>query len=269
MGLFTTDSNSVRGEPREMLFRYASGQLPDWINGHDGPVGWVKYSHRGIQFMDRIHLGKEKRHIFSNKFDIRFNTAFEQVVRCCADLGREGKTWITEELIRGYVALHRLGFAWCCEAWQGGTLVGGTFGLQIGGYIGQDSMFHHVRNASKACYGQLLVRLRERGFEYLDVNAVAPHLAYYGAEWVPRWRFEQMLRESISHAPSLTDDRTPPMPAGPLLLRLKMDRLVQAVTTRCRSTGFQPVLSASGEKILNKHHFFLLDRQHGLEARAT
>lgn len=243
MGLFISSSTEVRGEPREMLLRYANGELPDWLNGHDGAIGWVKYSHRGLQFTDRIHIGKEKRYVFSKKFDIRFNTAFDQVVRSCADLKREGKTWLTEELIRGYTELHRMGHAWCSEAWMGGRLVGGTFGLQIGGYIGQDSMFHHERNASKACYGQLLLHLRDRGFPFLDVNGVSPLLAYFGAEWVPRWRFDLILRESLQSKVTFTDERSAsPLPA-PMRVQLKLQRLALAMGRR---------LHLSGENILGR-----------------
>jgi leucyl/phenylalanyl-tRNA--protein transferase len=232
MGLFISSSPQLRANPREILLRYANCELPDWLNGHDGTVGWVKYSHRGLQFTDRIHIGKEKRYVFSKKFDIRFNTAFEQVVRSCADLKREGKTWITEDLIRGYCQLHRMGFAWCSEAWQGDKLVGGTFGLQIGAYIGQDSMFHHERNASKACYGQLLLRLQERGFPFLDVNGVSPLLAYFGAEWVPHWKFEMLMRDSLQRSASLTDERTAPSLAAPMLLRLKLEQLTARIGRR-------------------------------------
>ena len=235
MSLFIPSSTQVRGHAREMLLRYANGEIPDWRNGHDGPIEWVKYSHRGIQRLDNIHIGKkQKRDIFNDQFQIRYDQAFEQVVRCCADLKRQGKTWITEELIDGYLQLHHLGYAHSYEAWQDGKLVGGAFGIHIGGWISVDSMFHHVDNASKAAYGQTLIRLRDRGFQIVDVNVVSPYMAYFGAEWIPRWQFEVQLRELIPQNLSLLDDR-PPTPLPPSIrLRLKLHRVARALGRRLK-----------------------------------
>jgi leucyl/phenylalanyl-tRNA--protein transferase len=207
--------------------------MPDWINGSDGEVAWIKREHRGIQWLDKIHLPKKSQHlkyILQPKFTIKYDTAFEQVVRACADLKREGKTWIREELSRSYCALHKLGYAHSFEAWDGDKLVAGAFGLQMGQIMSIDSVFHHVSNAGMAVYGQTLLRLRDRGFKLVDVNYVSGPFARFGEEWVPQWRFEQLLRETSAAWPTLKDgDPTMRLPSGLrtlLPLSLKFDKLM-------------------------------------------
>src|SRR5690349_24981966 len=108
--------------PRHVLLQYALGRMPDWINGHSGAIGWIKRDHRGIQWLDKIQLPKKSQHlkyILQPKFTIKFDTAFDQVITACADLKREGKTWIGDEIASCYKALHRMGFAHSFEAWDG------------------------------------------------------------------------------------------------------------------------------------------------------
>src|SRR5436305_8154250 len=92
----------VHPEPWDILWHYANGRMPDFVNKQDGPAGWVRWTHRGIQPLDEIVFPEsQRRYIFSKKFELRFNTAFEEVVRACADAGRFGKTWMTPELVEG------------------------------------------------------------------------------------------------------------------------------------------------------------------------
>ena len=209
-------SNRVGQDPVAVLFHYLRGQMVNWVDGNDGPVHWVAGSHRGLQFLDKVEFPrKQKRYIFSPQFEIRYDTAFEEVMKGCADRSRdaENKTWISGDYLRGMVALHRLGFAHSWEAWHDGKLVGGAFGVQLGSMISCDSMFHRMSNASKAAYGQTLVHLQKRGFRIVDTNGVAAHQVNYGEEWVPHWRFEQLILECLRESPSLTDDRPcPPLP---------------------------------------------------------
>jgi leucyl/phenylalanyl-tRNA--protein transferase len=204
-------SARVSDDPVSILWHYICGHMVNWVNGESGPVGWTTGSYRGVQYLDKVEFPrKQKRYIFSPLFEIRYNTAFEEVVRGCADPSREGKTWVSEELIRGLIALHRMGFAHSYEAWQEGKLAGGGFGVQLGSMISCDSMFHRVSNASKAAYGQTLVHLQKRGFKMVDTNGVASHQVNYGEEWLPRWRFERQTFECLKERPSLTDDRACP-----------------------------------------------------------
>ena len=144
----------VSDDPVSVLWHYVAGRMVDWVNGKDGPVCWKAGSHRGVQWLDKVEFPrKQKRYIFSPAFEIRYDTAFEEMMRGCADLAREGKTWISEEYIRGMVGLNRMGFVHSYEAWSEGKLVGGGFGVQLGSMLTCDSMFHRMSNASKAAYG--------------------------------------------------------------------------------------------------------------------
>jgi leucyl/phenylalanyl-tRNA---protein transferase len=225
-------SGHVTDDPVVALFHYLRGQMVNWVNGKDGPVHWVAATHRGMQFLDKVEFPrKQKRYIFSPQFEIRYDTAFADVIQGCADRSRdvENKTWISDAYLRAMVRLHDMGFAHSFEAWNDGKLVGGAFGVQMGSMITCDSMFHRMSNASKAAYGQTLVHLQKRGFKVVDTNGVASHQVNYGEEWVPRWRYEQLLVECLRESPSLTDARpNPPLPweVRALLPALRPTRVV-------------------------------------------
>jgi leucyl/phenylalanyl-tRNA---protein transferase len=231
-------SCKVSDNPWHILWHYAHGRMPDWINGGSGEVAWIKRKHRGIQWLDKINLPKKSQHlkyILQPKFTIKLNTAFDQVVRACADLKREGKTWITQELFRGYCALHKLGFAHSFEAWDGEKLVAGAFGLQMGSIMSIDSVFHHVSNAGMAVYGQTLLRLKDRGFKLVDVNYVSGPFARFGEEWVPQWKFEELLAEMMKQRLTLADGMTSPtLPRG-MSMMLPLSRGIEKVVGRFRS----------------------------------
>ena len=207
-------SEVVGDDPVALLYHYLRGQMVNWVDGNDGPVHWATASHRGVQWLNKVRFPrKQKRYIFSPLFEIRYDRAFEEVVCGCADLSREGRTWICEPLIRGLVKLHHMGFAHSYEAWHNNQLVGGAFGVQFGSLITCDSMFHRMDNASKAAYGQTLVHLQQRGFKVVDTNGVAKHRVNYGEEWMPSWQFEQLLLNSLKDSPSIIDARPcPPLP---------------------------------------------------------
>lgn len=226
-------SVKIHADPMDMLWHYANGEMPCYLVREGGEVGWIKYTHRGVQFLDKVQFPKKQhRYIFSPKFQVKYNQAFEETLAGCADLSREGRTWITPELIKGYTELHRLGYAHSYEAWMDGQLVGGAIGVQIGGYITCETMFHRVSNASKAVWGQTLMRLKERGFKWIDTNCVAAHHVEYGEEWVPQWKFEQMVMEAMKENHSLADDI--PCPPVPRILKagLPVARIISAVRKR-------------------------------------
>jgi leucyl/phenylalanyl-tRNA--protein transferase len=193
-----------------MLWHYANGCMPAFMGPAGGRVTWSRGTHRGVQMLDAIHIPKKQRpYVFKRGFEIRYNTAFEQVVRHCADPTRdpEGVTWMSTGLVEGYLALHELGFAQSFEAWEDGRLVGGGFGALIGGYVSVDSMFHLADDASKAAYVQMLLGLRDRGFTFVDINDPSPFMARWGAKWVPDWEFELMRREQMARRPTFLDGR--------------------------------------------------------------
>lgn len=209
--------------------------MPDFLNKSDGPVGWVAWSHRGIQPLDEIVFpASQKRYIFSKKLVLRFNTSFEEVVRGCADVERFGKTWITPELIEGLIELNRMGYAHSFESWTVDTneLVGGVWGVQIGGFISASSMFFRLPNATKHAYGQTLLHLKERGFSMVDTGMVPEHMVNYGSRYVPRWQFEEMMRPLLEQRRTLVEGmKAPVLPAG-MRWRLKLARVLGAVGRR-------------------------------------
>jgi leucyl/phenylalanyl-tRNA--protein transferase len=236
--VFLRPSLDVRDDPLDILWHYANGWLPFSLDDA-APLSWQKYTHRGMQPLDRIHIGdKQKRDVFNKRFELRFDAAFEEVIRACADPSRHGN-WITETYIRGMIRLFRMGFARSYECWEGGRLVGGCFGVHIGSYVSIDSMFHHAPNASKAAYVRALVHLRERGFEWMDINFVSDHLARWGAEWMPSWKFEGMLAEMVSRPLRISDEI--PALALPLPMRAAMPivRVGRALLRRAGLLDFQ------------------------------
>jgi leucyl/phenylalanyl-tRNA--protein transferase len=231
----------VTDDPHDMLWHYASGRYPSYLDDQHTPVVWKCYSHRGVQPLDEIVIPKsQRRYVYSEAVEVRFNTAFEQVVAHCADPARDDFVWITAPLVRAYNALHRLGYAHSFEAWQDGKLVGGGFGVQVGGVLGVESMFHLAPNVGKAAYGRLILRARDRGYRLVDVGTVATHRVNYGERYLPQWQFEQTLHRHLSETPSLTDDRpTPPLPwrvrtAAPLARKLRSltHRVVRLATSQ-------------------------------------
>lgn len=231
----------VRPDPAHILWHYANGRMPDFVNKQDGPVGWVRWSHRGIQPLDDIQFpDSQKRYVHSKKFELRINTVFEEVIRACADVSRFGKTWITPELVEGLIALNRRGFAHSFEAWTAdgsNQLAGGLWGVQIGSFITASSMFHRVPNATKAAYGRTLLHLKERGFTMVDTGMVPDHMVNYGSRYVPSWEFESKLRPLLTQARTVADGLPPPMLPAQLRLALPLARLAHAIGKRLRPKG--------------------------------
>jgi leucyl/phenylalanyl-tRNA--protein transferase len=218
----TFPSRRVTDDPLDILWHYATGYMPDFLDGKSGRVGWVRWPHRGVQLLEKFYIPrKQKPYVLSPAFELRIDRAFEEVVRACADTQRRGirdgagQTWITSELIRGLLKLHQSGHAHSYEAWSEGRLVGGTFGIQLGGLLTMVSLFHRVSNASKAAAGRAMMQLKERGFRLVDIGMVPEHHVDFGSEWLPRWKYEMMLPELIRQRVSVADDRPcPPVPAA-------------------------------------------------------
>jgi leucyl/phenylalanyl-tRNA--protein transferase len=206
-------SRQVRSDPLDILWHYATGYMPDFLNGKSGDVGWVRWSHRGVQLLDHFKIPrKQKSYVMAPQFELRINQAFEEVVRECANVNRHvikdgvGETWITPELIDGLLKLHQMGYAHSYEAWMNGQLVGGTFGVQLGGLVTMVSLFHRVSNASKAAAGRAMMQLRDRGFKLIDIGMVPEHQVDFGSEWMPRWQFEAMLPALVRQDVSISAD---------------------------------------------------------------
>jgi leucyl/phenylalanyl-tRNA--protein transferase len=157
---------------------------------------WFRPDPRAVIPLDGFHISRSlARTIDRPAFEIRVDTDFEGVMRGCAD--RPEGTWISERFVEVYGALHRAGQAHSVEAWRDGRLVGGTYGLALGGAFMAESMFHRETDASKVALAALVARLRERGFTVLDVQYVTPHLESLGAVEITRREYELRLERAL------------------------------------------------------------------------
>jgi leucyl/phenylalanyl-tRNA--protein transferase len=174
---------------------YREGIFPMALE--DGEIGWFSPDPRAILPLDTFRVpARLARLVRQRRFEVSVDRSFEAVMRACADRGDEG-TWISEGIVESYVALHRLGLAHSVEVRQGETLVGGLYGVHLGGAFFGESMFHRVTDASKVALVALVDRLRRRGFLVLDVQWTTPHLRQFGAIEIPRRRYLTLLHEAL------------------------------------------------------------------------
>lgn len=164
-----------------------------------GRIRWYVPDPRTIIEPDRFHVPRRlARTIRQNKFEITVNRNFEGVIRGCADRrGDPDGTWISEEIIETYTALHRLGKAHSVEAYHNGRLAGGIYGVSLGGAFMGESMFTIVRDASKVCLVFLVGRLKERGFILFDVQFTTAHLERFGAVEISRRDYLKRLEGAL------------------------------------------------------------------------
>jgi len=180
-----------------LIDAYRQGIFPMAVE--DGEIAWFSPDPRGILPLDAFHYsGRLARTMRSGRFEIRVDTAFEAVIRGCAERDDEEGTWISEEIIESYEQLARLGAAHSVEVWQDGALAGGLYGVHLGGVFFGESMFHRKADASKVALVTLVERLRARGFLLLDTQWVTPHLEQFGAIEVPRAEYLRMLEKAAA-----------------------------------------------------------------------
>ena len=186
-----------------LLEAYSNGIFP-WP--HEGyPLLWFAPPQRGVIFCDEFYLSKRtRRAIRSAGYTFKIDTNFAAVMQGCATQRQYAEgTWITPEVQTAYNELHRLGIAHSVETYQGDELVGGLYGVSLGGFFGGESMFHRADNASKAALGFLVEYLQERGVEWLDCQLINPLFEQLRAREVPRERFMEMLGEAINNSAPL------------------------------------------------------------------
>ncbi len=182
-----------------LLTAYAAGWFPMAVDG--GEIRWFSPDPRGILPLDTFHVSSRlARVVRSGRFEVRIDTAFEDVIRACAEAERDGEdpgTWISEDIIESYVALHRAGAAHSVETWRDGRLAGGLYGVSLRGAFFGESMFHRETDASKVALAALVERLRARGFELLDTQWVTPHLEQFGAIEISRDEYLARLHAAL------------------------------------------------------------------------
>jgi leucyl/phenylalanyl-tRNA--protein transferase len=185
-----------------LLAAYASGWFP--MADDEGTIAWYSPDPRGIIPLhppDAFHIPSRLRRVVrQHRFDIQVDTAFEEVIRACAEAERDVDdtgTWISEDIVQSYCALHERGYAHSVEAWQEGRLVGGLYGVALGGAFFGESMFHRASGASKVALVALVERLRSRGFTLLDTQWITDHLQQFGAIEIARPQYLRLLDESL------------------------------------------------------------------------
>lgn len=174
---------------------YRDGWFPMGERGTRS-IEWFSPDPRGVLPLTAFHVpARLGRVIRAGRFEIRVDTAFTAVMQQCAE---RDDTWISDVIIDSYTALHQEGEAHSVECWREGRLVGGLYGVALGGAFFGESMFHVETDASKVALAALVDRLRDRGFALLDLQWVTPHLARFGATEMRRGHYLRVLREALA-----------------------------------------------------------------------
>jgi leucyl/phenylalanyl-tRNA--protein transferase len=186
-------------QPARLLEAYRHGIFP-WSN-EDQPLLWWSPDPRAVLFPEKLHISRSlKRSLRPGFFTVTFDTCFREVMEQCGGPRPqypEGGSWITPAMVEAYTALHDMGHAHSVEAWQEGRLVGGVYGVAIGGAFFAESMFTKVDDASKVALVSLVRQLRTWNFRIIDCQQASPHVMRLGAEEIPRQAFVQHLKTAV------------------------------------------------------------------------
>jgi leucyl/phenylalanyl-tRNA--protein transferase len=186
--------------PEVLLKAYACGIFPMADSADDPSLYWIEPEQRGVVPLDRFHVpARLKRTVRADRFAIRVNCDFDGVLDGCAE-PQEGRknTWINRRIRNLYRKLYDIGHCHTVEAYDGGQLVGGLYGVSLGRAFFGESMFHRARDASKVALVHLVARLRAGGFQLLDTQFVTEHLRTFGTVEVPRRRYHKLLEAALA-----------------------------------------------------------------------
>lgn len=191
-------------EPSTLLAAYARGLFPMDV-GRDGPIGWWSPDPRAVLPLDGMRVTRSLR-ASARRYRVTIDTAFDDVVAGCADQ-RRSHGWITPEFSSAYSRMHGLGYAHSVEAWMGDELVGGLYGVEIGGLFAGESMFHRARDASKVALLALVDALGAQDGaaegRLLDVQWQTPHLESLGVVTITRDDYLRRLMRALDLPPRL------------------------------------------------------------------
>ncbi|MDQ3922160.1 MAG: leucyl/phenylalanyl-tRNA--protein transferase [Actinomycetota bacterium] len=183
----------VRLNPKILEACYRAGAFP--MADRYGRIEFYRSNPRSILELGSLHVSKSlSRTLRKGVYDVRIDRNFEGVIRACA---RRPETWINEEIIRAFVSLHERGNAHSVEAYKDDELVGGLYGVTLGGVFMGESMFSWMRDASKVCLVHLVERLKQRGYMLLDCQIHNDHLARLGAVEIPEREYLKRLEEAL------------------------------------------------------------------------
>lgn len=181
--------------PEHIELAYRHGVFPMGSTG-SRRVTWHRPDPRAVLPLEGFHVSRSlAKTIRRGTYEVRADAGFEDVMRACAD--RPEGSWITEEFVRAYGALHRAGKAHSVEAWRNGKLAGGVYGVALGGAFMAESMFHRETDASKVALAALVGHLRSRGYLVMDVQYLTQHLASLGAVEIPAYAYDRLLQIAL------------------------------------------------------------------------
>ncbi|MCL5062678.1 MAG: leucyl/phenylalanyl-tRNA--protein transferase [Nitrospiraceae bacterium] len=181
-----------------LLLAYSMGIFPWYSEG--SPILWWSPDPRLVLIPKELKISRSLRQIINkNTYRITIDSSFDEVIRNCSDVHKKkhGGTWITDEMADAYIRLHKSGFAHSVESWHEGDLVGGLYGVSLGGAFFGESMFSKEPNASKVAFVRLVQQLMEWGFKLIDCQVTTEHLMSFGAKEIPRSEFMKMLKQSL------------------------------------------------------------------------
>lgn len=197
--------------PELMLGAYAVGLFPMAADAEDEDLQWYDPDPRGVLPLETFHLPRRlRRTVLSGRFDVTVDQDFPGVMKGCAAPapGRE-QTWINSEIVRLFCALHDMGYAHSVECRQNGELVGGLYGVALGGAFFGESMFSRVTDASKVALVHLVARLRLSGFAVLDTQFGTDHLSRFGGVEIPAAEYKATLERAVHMLPCWQATFTP------------------------------------------------------------
>ena len=188
--------------PETLLRAYAVGLFPMAERRDDETLYWIDPEKRGILPIDRFHLPRRLARKFRRRpFEVRCDTAFERVMReCAAPADDRPETWINDEIIALYTELNLMGRAHSVECWRDETMVGGLYGVSIGGAFFGESMFSRETDSSKVALVHLVARLRHGGYRHLDTQFVTKHLTTMGVVEISRAEYHRRLADALTAA---------------------------------------------------------------------
>jgi leucyl/phenylalanyl-tRNA---protein transferase len=213
----------VSGLTPDILLRaYAVGLFPMAERRDDDALYWIDPEKRGIIPLDAFRVPRRlRRTVRRGLFEVRCDSAFQAVIEACRTPGPgRPETWINDEIVALYSALHRMNKAHSVECWHDGTLVGGLYGVTLGAAFFGESMFSLVTDASKVALVHLVARLRRGGFRLLDTQFVTEHLHQFGAVEIHRAGYRALLSEALGEGASFEPELGPD----------ELDRFLQSIT---------------------------------------
>ncbi len=184
--------------PERLLLAYKSGIFP-WYS-EDDPVLWFSPDPRLIFELEEYKPGRTLRKLLnSGKYEVRIDTDFDAVIKSCATIARDGQsgTWITDEMLKAYTKLFEMGYAHSFETYFNGEIVGGLYGVSLGGAFFGESMFHFEKDASKVAFHFLVLKCIESNFDFIDSQVPTEHMKQLGCIQISRDKFLKRLNNSL------------------------------------------------------------------------